>query len=263
MKKTLTFINSSVIVAALTIAPAAAQSTSGQGGAGQTGSTQSGSGQSSQPKSGTQSGQTTGSGSGGDTRQQDKNRDKVTSYGEKVGEDVPSAGTQTDQRGRTAAKGADASTPGTLAGPDRTFLTDAMEGNRAEVELAQLAQRKADSQAVRDLAKTIQQDHEQANQKLKSIAGKVDAADNAPNLKPEHKQLSDRLSKLDGAAFDQAYASEMVKDHQKDIAKYEKASRQLQQPELKSYATETLPNLKHHLEMARSAQSQVSSTKTK
>jgi len=226
MKKSLTFINSSLIVAALTIAPAAAQSTAGQSGSGQTGSSQSSSGQTSQPKSGTQSGQTTGSGSGGDTRQQDK-------------------------------------TAGSLAAPDRTFLTDAMEGNRAEVELAQLAQRKADSQAVRDLAKAIQQDHEQANQKLKSIAGTVGAADNAPNLKPEHKQLSDRLSKLDGAAFDNAYASEMVKDHQKDIAKYEKASQQLHHPELKSYATETLPNLKHHLEMARSAQSQASSSKTR
>jgi len=126
-----------------------------------------------------------------------------------------------------------------------------------------MAQSKADSQAVRDLAKTIQQDHQKANEKLTSIAGKLGAADNAVALKPEHKQLQDRLSKLNGASFDAAYASEMVKDHEKDVAKYQKASQELHDAQLKAYATETLPSLKQHLEMSRSAQSHASSTKTK
>lgn len=189
----------------------------------------------------------------GSTSPQDRERDKVTSYGAKVGEDVPAAGTQTDQRGRTASKGG-ADTPGTLKGPDRAFLAEAMRGNRAEVELARLAQQKADSQAVRDLAKAIETDHQQANERLQSIAASVGAADNTTELEPKHRQLQDRLSRLDAAAFDKAYASEMVKDHQKDIRTYEKASRQVQHADLKAYATETLPKLKQHLEQARAVQ---------
>ena len=229
MTKASTFIYGSVIVAALTAAPLAAQSTSGQA----------------RPQA-----------------EQDKNRDKVTSTGEKVGEDVPAAGTQTDQRGRTAADGAKVGT-GALQGADHAFLVDAMQGNRAEVALAKMAQSKADSEAVRNLAKTLEEHHQKANDKLTSIASKVGASDNATAPKPEHKQLQERLSRLEAAAFDNAYASEMVKEHEKDIAKYQKASQQLQHAELKAYATETLPTLKQHLEQARTALSQVSSPKTK
>lgn len=245
MKKIHIFAGQALVITALTVAPAMAQSTS-QGQAG------------SQPQSGTQSGQTTGSRTGGDSsdRTRDREREQTTSYGEKVGEDVPSQGTQTDQRGRTAAdqSGREAGTSASLRGPDRTFLTDALAGNQAEVQLAQLAQQKASSESVRELAETIEQHHQQANAKLTAIAADAAAGDNVPALKPQHKQLHDRLSKLEGAAFDRMYASEMVKEHQKDIQKYEKASAKLQHAELKAYASETLPTLKKHLDMARNAQ---------
>jgi putative membrane protein len=249
MKKTHMFMSSGLVVAVLTIGPVQAQSSSGQS-------------QGSQPPSGTQSGQSTGR-SGSADQQKNRGGEKVTSSGEKLGEDVPSAGTDTDQRGRTAAQQSGKSAAGALSGPDRTFLADAMEGNHAEVALAEMAQKKAASQAVRELASMIQRDHQQANDKLTSIAGKIGAAENPTALKPEHKQLQDRLSRLEGAAFDSAYAAEMVKEHQKDIAKYEKASGQLQQAELKAYATQTLPHLKQHLEKSRAAQSQSQSTSAK
>jgi len=252
MKNIYSFAGHALIISALTIAPAAAQSTS----SGQT---------SGQPQSGTQSGQTTGSRTGSDSsdRNRDRERPKGTSYGEKVGEDVPSQGTQTDQRGRTAAdqSGREGGSAAGLRGPDRMFLTDALEENQAEIQLAELAQQKASSQAVRELAQTIQQHHEQANTKLTSIASEAAAGNNAPPLKPQHKQLHDRLSKLEGAEFDRMYASEMVKEHQKDIQKYQKASTQLQHAGLKAYATETLPTLKKHLDMARNAQGASSKTR--
>lgn len=250
MKKIYTFAGQALVITALTMAPAMAQSTSGQSG--------------SQPQSGTQSGQTTGSRTGDSSeRQRDRQREKTTSSGEKVGEDVPSQGTQTDQRGRTAAdqSGREAGASASLRGPDRTFLNDALVGNQAEIQLAQLAQQKASSESVRELARTIEQHHEQANAKLTSIAADSQAGDNVPALKPQHKQLHDRLSKLEGAEFDRMYASEMVKEHQKDIQKYEKATTQLQHAGLKAYATATLPTLKKHLDMARNAQG--SSPKTR
>ena len=213
-------------------------------------------GQSTQsPPSGTQSGQGTPSTTGGKTQSdRDRDRTKKTSDGDQVGVDVPSQGTQTDQRGRTAAKtGTQAGSE--LSAADRTFLLDAMEGNKAEVDLAKLASQKASNATVKDLARLIQQHHAEANTKLKSLASGVGASTTEPALKPEHKQLQDKLSKLDGTAFDQAYAAEMVKEHQKDIAKYEKASTQLQHSSLKAYATDTLPHLKEHLEKARQASS--------
>ena len=195
---------------------------------------------------------------GAGQQERQRERDK-TSSGEEVGRDVPSQGTQTDPRGHTTAD-KNAGQAGSLTGQDRQFLTEALEGNHAEAELAKLAEQKATSQPVRELAQTLQKDHEQANDKLQSIAGGAGSA-SQPSVTPQHKQLQDRLSRLEGEAFDRAYAMEMVKDHEKDIAKYEKASKQLKHAELKAYASETLPHLKRHLEMARSAQNPTSRTK--
>lgn len=244
MKRTYMLMNSGLLVAALAVAPGFAQSTSSQ--------------TPSRPQSGQAADQ--GSDKGGDQKQRPK--DKYSSTGEKVGEDTPSAGTDTDQRGTTAARGADSKAPGALSAVDRTFMIDAMEGNRAEVALAELAQKKATHESVRELAAMIQRHHEQANDKLKSIAADIDAGTNPTDLKPEHKQAEEKLSRLDERAFDAAYASEMVKEHQKDIAKYEKAAGQLQQAQLKAYARETLPHLKEHLEKARAAQRATSSSKS-
>ena len=49
-----------------------------------------------------------------------------------------------------------------------------------------------------------------------------------PNKK--HKALHAKLAKLSGDKFDKMFASEMVKDHKKDIADYRKAGRKQNGP---------------------------------
>jgi putative membrane protein len=46
------------------------------------------------------------------------------------------------------------------------------------------------------------------------------------------------------------YVDEMVKDHRKDVAEFKKQSQQAKDPELKSWASKTLPTLQQHLDMA-------------
>jgi putative membrane protein len=58
-----------------------------------------------------------------------------------------------------------------------------------------------------------------------------------------------RLAKLSGAAFDRKFASEMVKDHKKEIAEYQRAAKKQGDP-AGTYASETLPILQKHLENA-------------
>ena len=58
------------------------------------------------------------------------------------------------------------------------------------------------------------------------------------------------LLKLSGEAFDCEYARDMVKDHEKDVAEFQAATK-LRDPEVKGFATQTLPTLQEHLEMAK------------
>jgi putative membrane protein len=129
------------------------------------------------------------------------------------------------------------------------FMTKAASGGMMEVQLGQLAQQQAQNQRVKDFGAMMVRDHGKANDELKTLAtGKnVTLSD---SLMPEHKHHVTGLQNKKGAAFDKAYMSMMVQDHQKDVQDYEKASNTLSDGEVKAFATRTLPVLRAHLDSA-------------
>ena len=137
-----------------------------------------------------------------------------------------------------------------LSKPDEDFAKKAAAGGMMEVDLGQLAASKATSQDVKDFGNRMVTDHGKAGDELKSLASQkgltLPAAPSA-----EEKKTSDELSKKTGAAFDKAYMSDMVKDHEKDAKEFEKASKSLKDPDLKSWATKTLTVVQDHLKMAK------------
>jgi len=60
----------------------------------------------------------------------------------------------------------------------------------------------------------------------------------------------DRLVGLTGKSFDDAFLNHEVQCHSKAVAKFEKASRDLPDGELKQFVNSTLPTLREHLAMA-------------
>lgn len=90
-------------------------------------------------------------------------------------------------------------------------------------------------------------DHQAANEKATEVAQHLSIT---PPDKPGLRQKSvyDKLSHLSGARFDREFAKSMVKDHQEDIAKYQKESQIT--GAAADYAKQTLPKLHDHLKMA-------------
>jgi putative membrane protein len=77
----------------------------------------------------------------------------------------------------------------------------------------------------------------------------------APSQPAEkHEKMLGQLSKLKGAEFDRAAQQHAVMHHQEDVKLFERASQNLQDAELKAFASKTLPTLKEHLEMAKNLQ---------
>jgi putative membrane protein len=129
------------------------------------------------------------------------------------------------------------------------FLTEAIEGNLAEVQMGQLAQKNGSSEGVRSFGQMLEKDHSDANQKAMAAANNLGmTAPNAPNAK--QKAAHDRMAKLSGTAFDRAFAKHMIEDHKKDIKDYEKEAKM--SDAAGSYAKEALPTLHKHLETAQS-----------
>lgn len=133
---------------------------------------------------------------------------------------------------------------------DRLFAQLVTAGGKAEVELGKLAAEKASSSAVKTFAQRMVDDHSAANEKLAGIAGKskIPLPD---KLDKDHQAIRADIEKLDGAAFDLAYMQAQVVDHQKTAQLLEWEIGSGQDAELQRFASETLPTVLDHLEMAR------------
>jgi putative membrane protein len=133
---------------------------------------------------------------------------------------------------------------------DSKFAVSAASGGMTEVQLGELAQQKASSQRVKDFGAMMVRDHTKANDELKSLAGMKNIT-LPPAPGEDHMDHIKDLSKKSGKEFDRDYMKMMVDDHQKDISEFEKCSNNAADPDLKAFASKTLPILRMHLDSAK------------
>jgi putative membrane protein len=140
---------------------------------------------------------------------------------------------------------------------DGAFARKAAEDSMAQVTLAELAQEKASSDSVKKFAKRMVEEHTRANDQLKEVALKA----NIPlptTLDSKDQGTCDSLSRLSGKDFDKAYAQEMVKDHQQDVAEFRTEANGGRKSPIKAFAVQNLPVVQQHLKMARQMEQNVS-----
>jgi putative membrane protein len=134
------------------------------------------------------------------------------------------------------------------------FIKEAAEGNDSEVAMAEIGYNKAQSPEVKSLCQQLKQDHMKANEDLKPIAQKYGVSIDQPLKHKAQRETSKFEKESSGQKFDQAFAIEQLKDHQKDIKKYQQAIQEFQQtPDVQQYAQTTLPVLEQHLQHAAQA----------
>ncbi|HEY6927104.1 MAG TPA: DUF4142 domain-containing protein [Steroidobacteraceae bacterium] len=148
---------------------------------------------------------------------------------------------------RTASK-ADTQEAMTAGATPQTFVSMAAQDGMAEVDLAKLALKKSSNSDVKQFAQKMEQDHEQANEQLSSIA-KSKGINIPQKLDAKHEAMMKSLSAKSGKAFDQAYAEHMAKDHSKAVALFQGAA-QSSDSDLAAFAKKTLPTLEEHKQLA-------------
>lgn len=133
---------------------------------------------------------------------------------------------------------------------DQEFMNKAAQGGMAEVMLGQTASSKGTSPDVKNFGNRMVSDHGKAGDELKQLA-QTKGVTLPADVDDESKKMADKLSKLSGKDFDKEYINGMVEDHEKDVKEFEKASKDAKDPDLKAWATKTLPTLQDHLKMAK------------
>jgi putative membrane protein len=149
-----------------------------------------------------------------------------------------------EQPGNPAA--ARTAAPAALDAADREFVNKAAAAGMAEVQAAQLAQTKAQSDDVKTFAGHMIADHTAANDKLKSIV-EADGVQPPANLDSKDEKQLAALRKLNGAAFDRRYVQDQTAAHKEAVALFKKEAASGTNAQLKQFAVDTLPTLQQHL----------------
>jgi putative membrane protein len=132
---------------------------------------------------------------------------------------------------------------------DRNFARAAAAGGLTEVELGRLADHNGHSSEARQFGQRMVNDHSKANNQLNQIAAAANIPlPNAPG--PEDQAMRDHLDKLQGNAFDRDYIRGQITAHQETAELFEHEIGSGQDVQLKTFASQTLPIVMQHLEMA-------------
>ena len=136
-----------------------------------------------------------------------------------------------------------------LIAGDEQFANKVISTGNLEVSLGKIAVEKSSNQQIKDLGKMMVDEHGKANEQLSTLMQSKGATP-SKTLLPDHQKDLDRLSALSGPEFDREYKQAMIAGHQATIADFQQQLTTLSDADLKKFATDTLPALQKHLDMA-------------
>jgi putative membrane protein len=152
--------------------------------------------------------------------------------------------------------GRDSSTPG-AAVSDTGYIRQAIRGNSLEVALGRVAESRAENSEVKSFAERMVEDHNTMNREWTDLARRNRMTVAVVDFGPNGKQTIDRLEDLDGTEFDQAYMSEMLRQHEEDLAAFERMASSASSSNVKQLAQNGVPTIREHLSLARQVGSRV------
>ena len=130
---------------------------------------------------------------------------------------------------------------------DADFVYDVVASSYSEIKLAEIANQKSRTPAVKKVAQELVTDHTESLNELKTLAQAK-----AISLPVEESDASRR--KLENIAeesreeFDEKWCREMMELHEKDIDAFENRMKNTEDADLKAFISKTLPVLKKHHE---------------
>src|SRR2546423_245593 len=146
--------------------------------------------------------------------------------------DAPKAKASASPAGKAASK---------LSAADKTFMVNAAKGGMMEVEWGKLAAQNGQSADVKKFGNRMVTDHSKANSDLRARAKEEGVT--LPGSKSPGKWKSDK-----------DYMEMMVKDHQADLAEFQKEAQSGTDADLKAFAAKGAKMVSTHLKLAQETQ---------
>jgi putative membrane protein len=131
---------------------------------------------------------------------------------------------------------------------DRLFVLGAACGNLFEVEMSNAVAQRAQDQKVKELARMIARDHEQANQQLRTVAQSLQVQ-LPTSISAEERAKIDIINSLPPEQVEMMYVSKAKMAHAAQLTGYSDAAQTLKDPQARQYAEQTLPKIRQHTQM--------------
>jgi putative membrane protein len=162
---------------------------------------------------------------------------------------APSTGQAPGQGASTDAQMSNMQTSGQPSPVDRMFVSKAMQGSMAEVQLGQLTLQKSSNPQVKEFAQRMIDDHSKLNDQMKPVAQQLGVT--VPNeVSKGDRKIIAKLQALSGPAYDQAYIKDMVKDHKQDLNEFQMEASSGQDQTVRDAANQGSKVIAQHLQMA-------------
>jgi len=139
---------------------------------------------------------------------------------------------------------------------DADFLVKAEEINLEEILIGRLAQTRGTTTRVKELGKMMETDHTRASTDLQALAAKKQVT-LPTTLTDDGISANKKLMDTESADFDKEYVDMMISGHKDAISKFEKASTDADDPEIRNWAASMLPVLRQHLDDLKTDQKQL------
>ena len=134
---------------------------------------------------------------------------------------------------------------------DERFLKERAAAILFEIETGQLALQKTNNQSLKELSNQIIKDRLVIMEELKKLSSLKNVTLPAVEGNQHASELQD-LQKLNATEFDKKYLSLIIELMEEDTRKFEKAANNATSPEIKVFASKSLPKMRTHLDAARS-----------
>jgi putative membrane protein len=131
-----------------------------------------------------------------------------------------------------------------LSAADKAFMMNAAKGGMMEVDWGKLAAQNGQSADVKKFGNRMVTDHSKANSELMALAKEEGVS--LPGAKAPGKWKSDK-----------DYMDMMVKDHQQDLAEFQKEAQSGSDPDLKKFAEKYSKVVQQHLKLAQETQAKL------
>jgi putative membrane protein len=131
-------------------------------------------------------------------------------------------------------------------------LVHAYSANLYEIKASENALMNASSPEVKRLAGMLVEAHTKMNENVKSMAAAKEVT-LPTDLSDDQRKDLEKLTEKSGLDYDEAYTDQMKDKHEKALDFYEKTAKKSDDADIQSWASNTVAEVRSHLDMVKSS----------